>query len=91
MGLPFKNKKLNINDFFDRKYIIEYLETLMTGALKKTSKTDSLELAEESDVDEAITAEAKDNNEMKNDLNDEQNTKAYEDKMNIDIENINTI
>ena len=91
MGLPFKNKKLNINDFFDRKYIIEYLETLMTGALKKNSKTDSLELAEESDVDEAITAEAKDNNETKNDLNDEQNTKAYEDKMNIDIENINTI
>ena len=41
--------------------------------------------------DEYITVEAKVGNEMKNDLKDKQDTKAYEDKINTDIENINKI
>ena len=42
-------------------------------------------MAEEANVDEAITTEAKAINDMENDQKDEQNTKSYEDKMNIDI------
>ena len=48
-------------------------------------------MAEEANVDETITAEAKVRNEFENDLKDEQNTKYYEEKMNINIENINKI
>ena len=46
---------------------------------------------EEANVDESITTESKASNEMENDLIDEQNTKSYEEKMNIDIGNINAI
>ena len=46
-------------------------------------------MAGEENVDGAITAEDKAINHMENDLEDEQNTKAYEEKTNIDIENIN--
>ena len=45
---------------------------------------------EDANVDEAITVEAKASNKMENDLRDERNIKAYEDKMNTDIKNINT-
>ena len=48
-------------------------------------------VAEEANVHEAITAEAKASNEMKYYLKYKQNTKSYEETMNIDIENINTI
>ena len=48
-------------------------------------------MAKEANIDEAITAEAKASNKMEIDLKDEQKTKSYEEKMNIDIENINTI
>ena len=48
-------------------------------------------LAEEENVDEAITEESKASNEMGNDLKEEQNTKSYKETINIDIENINTI
>ena len=71
--------------------MIEDLEAELTGATKETSNTDNLELAEEANVDEAITAEAKAINEMKNDLKDGQKTQSYKEKMSIDIENINTI
>ena len=71
--------------------MIEDLEAELTGAPKETSNTDNSEVAEEKNVDESITAEAKAINEMENYLKDEQNTKSYEDTMNIDIENINTI
>ena len=63
----------------------------LNGALKETSNTDNLVVAEEANVDEAITADSKARNEMDNNLNDEQNTKSYEEQINIDIENINTI
>ena len=46
-------------------------------------------MAKEENVDEAITAEAKDINEMKVDLKNEQNTKSYEETMEINIFNIN--
>ena len=42
-----KLKQLYINDFFDRKQIIEYLETELTGSLKETSNTENLAVAEE--------------------------------------------
>ena len=48
-------------------------------------------MSEEANVDEYITAESNAINETENDIKDEQNTKSYEDKMNIYIENINTI
>ena len=63
----------------------------MTGALKESSNTDNLTVAEKGNVDWFITAEASDGNDMKIDLKDKQNTEAYEEKMRIDIENINTI
>ena len=71
--------------------MIEDLESELTGSLKETSNTDNLVVAEEGNVDEAITAESKAINDMENCLKGEQNTKSYEDKINIDIENINTI
>ena len=71
--------------------MIEDLEAELTGAPKETSNTDNLEMAEEANADEAITVEAKASNDMGNDLKEEQNTKSYKERMNIDIENINTI
>ena len=67
------------------------MEDELTGATKETSNTDNLAVAEEANVDEGITAEAKTSNETGNDIETEQNTKYYKDKINIDIENINTI
>ena len=71
--------------------MIEYLGAELTEALKETSNTDNLAVAEEANVDEAITAESKAINEMENYPKYEKNTKSYEEKMNVDIENINTI
>ena len=71
--------------------MIEDLEPELTGALKETSNTENLAVAEEANVNEAITAEARASNDMEIDLKDKQNAAAYEDKTNIDIENINTI
>ena len=56
-----------------------------------TSNTGNLVVAEEANLDEAITEDANNINEMENDLKDEQNAKSYKDKIKIDIENINTI
>ena len=66
------------------------MEAELTGALKETLKTDNSAVTEEANVDEAITTEANAGKIWKNDINEEQNTKAYEEKMNIDIEDINT-
>ena len=63
----------------------------MTGAPKENSNTDNSLVAEEANGDESITAESKAINEVGNYLKDEQKTKSYGDKMNIDIEDINTI
>ena len=67
------------------------MESELTGAPKETSNTDNVDLAKEANVDEPITAEYKASNYMENYLKEERNTKSYKDKMNIDIENINTI
>ena len=68
--------------------MIENLEAELTGALETNSNTDNLAVAEEANVDEAITAEAKVGNDTEIDLKEECNTESYKDTMNIDIENI---
>ena len=86
-----KLKELDINDFFEGKQMIENLEAELTGALKETSNTEDFAVAKEANMDEAITAKAKAINEMEIYLKDGQKTKAYEEKMNIDDKNMNTI
>ena len=71
--------------------MIEDLEFELTGALKETSSTENSAMAEEENVDEVITAESKAINDMEIDIKDKQNTKAYEDTMNTDIENTNKL
>ena len=44
--------------------MIEDLEAGLNGALKETSNTDNVLVAEEENVDESITAETKSINEM---------------------------
>ena len=53
---------------FYRKQIIEDLEADLTGKPIETSNTDDVDLTEVENIDESITAEAKDSNEMENDL-----------------------
>ena len=48
-------------------------------------------MAEEGNADEAITEVSKDSKGMETYIKDEQKTEAYEETMNIDIENVNTI
>ena len=76
---------------FYKKHMIEDLEAKLSGAPEETSNTDNSEVDEEENVDEAITAEDKSINDMDNYLKEEQKTKYYKEKMNIDIENINVI
>ena len=71
--------------------MIEDLESELTGTPKETSNTDNVDLAEQENVDKAITAEAKAIKDMENDIKEEQSTKYYKQTMNVDIENINTI
>ena len=47
-------------------------------------------MAEETNVDEAVTAESKTRNYTEIYLKEEGNTQAYKDTIKIDIENINT-
>ena len=69
--------------------MIEDLEDELTRALKKTPNTDNQAVAEEANVNEAVTAETKASNDMDIYLKKELNTQEYKEKMNIDIENIN--
>ena len=69
--------------------MIENLEAELNGALEKTSNTDNLTVDEEANHDESITPEANASNDIEIDLKDKQNTKAYEETMIFDIENIN--
>ena len=66
-----KLKELDTHDFFKRKQMIKDLESELTEALKETSNTENLEVAEEANVDEAITIEAKASNNTEIDLKDE--------------------
>ena len=70
--------------------MIEDMEAELTGALKKTSNTDNLVVAEEANVDEAVTEEAKAVDDMDIDIKEERKAQAYQKTMNIYIENINT-
>ena len=56
--------------------MIDDLEAELAGSLKKTSTSDNLSVAEEANVDEAITVEAKASNEMEIDLKDEQKNQS---------------
>ena len=53
---------------FYKKHMIEDLEAKLSGAPEETSNTDNLEVDEEENVDEAVTAEAKASNEMEIDF-----------------------
>ena len=55
---------LAINDFFESKLMIEDIESELTEAPKKASDTDNLAVAEEANVDEDVTAEAKASSDM---------------------------
>ena len=55
---------LAINDFFESKLMIEDIEAELAGAPKKASDTDNLAVAEEANVDEDVTAEAKASSDM---------------------------
>ena len=70
--------------------MIENMKAELTGSPKKTSNNDNLEVDEEANIDEAVTAEAKDSNDVEIGLKEERKTRAYKETMNIDIENINT-
>ena len=52
-------RELDYNDFFDSKYMIEYLKADFTESPRETSNTDNVDLAEEKNVVKSITAEAK--------------------------------
>ena len=71
--------------------IIENLEANLTGALIDTSNPNNSEVAKESNSDEAINAVANYSNQMEIDIEEEHKTESYQEKMNIDIESIDTI
>ena len=71
-----KLKELDTTDFFERKKMIEYMESELIESLEIYSKTDSLAVTEEAEVDEAIPIY----------LKYEQKTQAYKETMNIDID-----
>ena len=52
------------------------MEAELTEASEIKSKTENLAVTEESNVDEAITSEAKARNEMETDIQKERKTKA---------------
>ena len=72
-----KLKELDINDSFKRKQKNEEMEAKL---IKLDSKTDNLEVTEESNVYEDNLI----------DLRKERRTQAYKETMSIDIENIDT-
>ena len=72
-----KLKELDINDLFNGKQKNEEMEAKL---IKLDSKTDNLEVTEESNVYDDIPI----------DLRKERRTQAYKETMSIDIENIDT-
>ena len=85
-----KLKELDINDFLERKHMIDDMEAELTEAPKTNSNNDNLEVAEEENVDEAITTESKSIKDVGIDPKEERNTQVYKEAMKIDIENNNT-
>ena len=53
------------------------MEAELTGALKETSNTDNVAVAEESNGDEAVTSESKASNDMENYLKYEWKKESY--------------
>ena len=80
-----------IISFFERKNMIDYLEENLIGKPIYALNPEDLAVSEEANSDKATTAVANANNELEIDLEEKQNTEAYKETMNIDIENINTI
>ena len=70
-------KYLYYNYFFERKHMVEDLEADLTGAPIDSLNTEYLEVAEETNPDEAITAVAKASNDMEIDLKEERNKESY--------------
>ena len=60
--------------------MIEDLESELTVTPKGTPNTDNLEVAEEANVDEDITAEDKASSDTKNDFKEGKKTKSYKEK-----------
>ena len=69
----------------------EDLKANQTGSRIDASNLEYLVVAEETNSDEAITAVSKANNNMEIDIEEEHNTEAYQETINIHIENINKI
>ena len=90
MGCPFKTKIIRYQWFIWNITDDWGYGSWTDWSIKKNSKTENSAVTEEANVDEAITAEAKASKDLEIDLKYEQNTKAYEETMKIDIENINT-
>ena len=67
--------------------MIEYTEAELNEA-PKTSNTDNLAVAEDANVDEAVTSEAKTSNNTEIYLKEERKKQAYKETMNIDIEKL---
>ena len=88
MGWPFTTKRIILKWVFKREIIIEDLKANLTGSPIDASNTDYSAVAEEANSDEAITAVAKSRNETEIDLEEEHNTEAYQETINIDILNI---
>ena len=57
--------------------MVEDMEAEQTKSPKQTSNADYLEVTEEANVNEAVTAEAKSINNMEIDTKEERNTQAY--------------
>ena len=70
--------------------MIEDMEAELTEVPKKTPNNENLAVAEEAKVDKPVTAEANDSNDTEIDLKEEIKIQAYKEKMNIEIDNINT-
>ena len=66
------------------------MEANLTGAPIDASNTDNLVVAEEANDYEAIASVAKSSNDMEIDIEEEHKIEAYQETMNIDIENIET-
>ena len=71
--------------------MIEDLEANLTGKPIDASNTDNSAVSEEENSDESITELAKTSKDMEIYIKEEHKIEAYQNRMKIDIENINTI
>ena len=77
MGCPFKTKIIMYQWFiWKEKYDWGY-GILTDWSTKNNSTTDNLALAEEANVDEAVTVESKASNDVEINIKEERKTQAY--------------